>query len=99
MAASGAQTPENVGGTDLCLRKLNCAVINFLHLARKKPENNPSIPFGSCSPRDSTFTPTPGLRPKTHIQICVRNQENIHGVFRVHERSFSDSQAPATNDG
>ncbi len=36
VAASGAQTPENVGGADLRLRKLDCAVINFLHLARER---------------------------------------------------------------
>jgi len=33
VAASGAQMPENVGGDDLRLRKLDCAVINFLHFA------------------------------------------------------------------
>jgi hypothetical protein len=99
VAASGAQVPENVGGTDLRLRKLDCAVINFLHLAREKAGEQPFDTVRGVFTEGEHVYANSGFRRKTHIQICVRNQENIHGVFRVHERYFSNSQAPATNDG
>lgn len=40
-SASGAPMPENVGGNDLLLRNLDCAVINFLHFAREKANEQP----------------------------------------------------------
>lgn len=61
VAASGAQMPENVGGTDLRLRKLDCAVINFFHLAREKAGDQPFDTVRACSPRGNTFTPIPGF--------------------------------------
>jgi hypothetical protein len=39
-----------------------------------------------------------GFRRKTHIQICVRDQANIHGVFRVRERYFSRTAATVVDD-
>lgn len=86
---AGSKMPENVGGGDLHLRKLDCAVINFLHKAREKA-NLPAFDTvrGVFTEGDHVYTNS-GFRRKTHIQICVRNQSNIHGVFRVHDRYFS----------
>ena len=99
VAASGAQMPENVGGNDLLLRKLDCAVINFLHLAREKAGQEPFNTVRGVFTEGEHVYPNSGFRRKTHIQICVRNQANIHGVFRVHERYFSNANTPASGDG
>lgn len=99
VAASGAQIPENVGGTDLRLRKLDCAVINFLHLARETAGEQPFDTVRGVFTEGEHVYANSGFRRKTHIQICVQNQANIHGVFRVHERYFSNSRTPADNDG
>ena len=99
VAASGAQIPENVGGTDLRLRKLDCAVINFLHLARESAGEQPFDTVRGVFTEGEHVYANSGFRRKTHIQICVRNQTNIHGVFRVHERYFSNLQITPTNDG
>ena len=99
VAASGAQMPENVGGDDLRLRKLDCAVINFLHLAREDAGDEPFDTVRGVFTEGKHVYTDSGFRRKTHIQICVRNQANIHGVFRVHERYFSSSATTAANDG
>lgn len=92
VAVSGAQMPENVGGTDLRLRKLDCAVINFLHLARDRAKEQPFDTVRGVFTEGQHVYTNSGFRRKTHIQICVRNQANIHGVFRVHERYFSTAR-------
>jgi hypothetical protein len=99
VAASGAQMPENAGGDDLRLCKLDCAVINFLHLAREKAGDEPFDTVRGVFTEGKHVYANSGFRRKTHIQICVRNQANIHGVFRVHERYFSNADTPASIDG
>jgi hypothetical protein len=90
VAASGAQMPENIGGDgDLRLRKLDCAVINFLHLARERAGEKLFDTVRGVFTEGKRIYPNSGFRHKTHIQICVQNPENIHGVFRVHSRYFS----------
>jgi hypothetical protein len=89
--------PQNVGGDDLLLRKLDCAVINFLHAAREKAGEDPSV-RGVFTEGKRIYTNS-GFREKTHIQICVRNPANIHGVFRVHERYFSNPSTTTSGDG
>jgi hypothetical protein len=84
--AVGAPLPTNdpAGDTDedLVKRKLDCAVINFVHELR---ENEHLDPFDSV--RGAFFEGRPlyeGARisAKTHIQLCVRNSAAIHGYFR-----------------
>ena len=88
-AASGAQVPKNTGGEDLLNRKLDCAVINFLHVARQKANEPPFDTVKGVFTEGAHLYPNSGFRKKTHIQICVRNPGNIHGVFRVAERYFT----------
>jgi hypothetical protein len=99
VAASGAQMPENVSGDDLRLRKLDCAVINFLHAARERTGEEPFDTVRGVFTEGKRIYTNSGFRRKTHIQICVRNDANIHGVFRVHERYFSKANPPAPGDG
>jgi hypothetical protein len=99
IAASGAQVPQNVGGDDLLLRKLDCAVINFLHAAREKAGEDPFDTVRGVFTEGKRIYTNSGFREKTHIQICVRNPANIHGVFRVHERYFSNPSTTTSGDG
>ncbi len=69
--------PENAGGDDLRLRKLDCAVINFLHFAREKAGDEPFDTVQGVFTEGNQLYANSGFRRKTHIQICVRNQANI----------------------
>ncbi len=93
VSASGAQMPENLGGKDLLQRKLDCAVINYLHLARSKAGDEAFDTVRGVFTEGERVYTNSGFHHRTHIQICVRNPERIHGVFRVHERYFSHLKA------
>ena len=99
VTASGAQMPENVGGDDLLLRKLDCAVINFLHAARERAGEEPFDTVRGVFTEGKHIYANSGFRRKTHIQVCVRNSANIHGVFRVHDRYFSPPDVIVAGDG
>jgi hypothetical protein len=71
---------ENLAGsTDYLLRKLDCAVINFLHqtIAPDEPFDSVRAAFLEGDP----IYKGAGFRRKNHIQICVRNPSNIKGYF------------------
>jgi hypothetical protein len=87
--ASGRELPENTGREDFLRRKLDCMVLNFLHKARLESSETPFDTVRAVFTEDEHLYPTAGFRRKTHIQICVRNQQNIKGVFRVPDHHFS----------
>jgi len=87
--ASGGQLPENSGGEDFLLRKLDCAVINALHRQRVEANEPAFDSVRGVFTEGQRVYKNSGFRRKTHIQICVRNSEKINGVFRVPERHFS----------
>ncbi|WP_446741755.1 hypothetical protein [Silvibacterium acidisoli] len=91
MAVSGVPMPENLGGHDLLLRNLDCAVINYLHVARKEAGERSFDTVRGVFTEGERVYPNSGFHHKTHTQICVRNPEKIHGVFHVHERYFSQA--------
>jgi len=81
--AAGAQMLENkkIGG-DLVIRRLDCAVINYIQVAREQ-EGEPAFdsvraPFIEGNP----LYENAGFHERTHIQICVRKPERIIGYFR-----------------
>ncbi|WP_296615543.1 hypothetical protein [Sphingomonas sp.] len=89
--ASGLQLPENKSikgkrDDDRILRFLDCAVIRHLHSAIERVEEDKRIvqPFDTVR---GMFTegrrlyPGCGYREKTHVQIAVRNQACIKGIF------------------
>jgi hypothetical protein len=80
----GLQLPENAPlgvSKDLLIRKLDCAVIENLHLFRRK---NKSKPFDSARGVFIEGDPiyhSSGFYEKSHIQICIRNPNCIKGFF------------------
>lgn len=87
MDLAGVEMPKNQGGPDLLLRKLDCAVINYLHQWRKKTQEPACDTVRAVFMEGDPVYENAGFRHKTHIQICVRNLDAIKAVFRV-----SDSQ-------
>lgn len=78
-SASGLQIPSNRPA----LPRLDCAVIRTLHQIRADV-GDPSVDtlIGVFLEGEPIY-PTSNFYEKTHIQICVRNLEQIKGVFRV----------------
>lgn len=85
--AIGLAMPKNEpgakGDTDLLKRKLDCAVINYVHNMREDAAE--LKPFDSV--RGAFLEGQPlyeGARimAQTHIQLCVRHHASIRGYFR-----------------
>lgn len=86
----GSQLPVNSVGEDLRSRKLDRAVINYLHASRKRTNLDMFDTVRGIFTEGERIYPNAGFKRKTHIQICVRNHDVIKGVFRVPDRHFSD---------
>jgi hypothetical protein len=69
-------------GTDLLLRPLDCAVINFLHQTRVDRELQPFDTVRAAFAEGGPVYPGGGITAKHHIQICVRRRSCIKGYFR-----------------
>lgn len=72
----------NSGDHNLLLRYLDCAVINFCHTLREDEED--LVPFDTVRgvfPEGGPLFKGSEISEKTHIQIAVRNTENILGYF------------------
>lgn len=84
-----AKIPENrdvKGNSDLLLRFLDCAVIEAIHLI--KDDENASGKTGQYFDsvrgvflEGDNIYPNAGFKEKTHIQLCIRNQNCIKGYF------------------
>lgn len=77
----GQSMPVNGGGPDLVNRKLDCAVMRYLHSTRKQKGLE-----GFDSVRAAFFEGKPlydhaGFAANTHLQIAVRNPSRILGTF------------------
>lgn len=83
---SGSSPPINMGkAPDYVVRRLDCAVINYLHDSRAR-ENMPA--FDSVRAAFVEGEPLysgAGFHDRTHIQLCVRNEAQIIGYFRVRD--------------
>lgn len=77
---------ENVGGDDLLLRKLDCAVLNALHRLRSTSGEPEFDSVKGVFVEGERIYEGASLFEKTHTRICVRNPESIKGVFRVPKR-------------
>ncbi len=80
---AGTEPPKNHSGEDLLLRNLDCAVINHLHVVRRKSDLPAFDTVRGVFLEGGRIYEASGFREKTHIQICVRNHDCITGVFRV----------------
>ena len=80
--AAGKRLPEN--RPSLLLRRLDCAVIQHLHLILEQ-ENVSLDTVRGVFIEGSPIYPDSGFHEKTHVQIAVKNSSCIKGVFRVPE--------------
>lgn len=84
----GLTIPQNKSGgseQDLLLRKLDCAVIEYLHTIIGK---DPNLEFDSVKGvfwEGKELFPNAGFREKNHIQICIKNPNCIKGFFLPRE--------------
>jgi hypothetical protein len=83
VSMSGQTMPTNRGGSDLLLRDLDCAVLNYLHESRKEEREIGFDTVRGVFIEGSALYPGSGFFEKSHIQICVRRSIQIKGVFRV----------------
>jgi len=86
LEASGIPLPTNKPGSgsdcdDLLLRDLDCAVINFLHVQRKEGDEKAYDSVRGVFWEGNELYPGAGFREKNHIQLCIRNQNCIKGLF------------------
>ncbi len=86
LGAAGEMLPTNVEGAregkDLLVRRLDCAVIEFLH--KEYGERKFDTVRGLFFEGDDLY-PNAGFRARNHIQICVRNPNCIKGYFLPRE--------------
>jgi hypothetical protein len=70
-------TVENPGR-----RKLDCAVINFLHDLMEEADEEPFDSVRALFPEGGPLFTNSGFLDRTHIQIAVRKETSIIGYFR-----------------
>ena len=88
MAASATPLPKNEKGhsedKDLVKRRLDCAVINFLHSVRQEQRRRPFDTLRGAFVEGGRLYPGAGMAAKTHIQWSVRDPaRSIRGYFRL----------------
>jgi hypothetical protein len=101
----GVPIPENIDSTkptsrDRIIRRLDCAVMNYLYGIRETEKEldlmSPSYAtVRALFPEGSELYPGAGFWDKTHIQICVREPEQILGVFRIPEWQRMELELPS----
>lgn len=101
----GVPIPENVDpakqtGGDRIIRRLDCAVMNYLYGIRETaqesdPQSQPYSTVRALFPEGSELYPGAGFLDKTHIQICVREPGQILGVFRIPEWQRTELELPS----
>lgn len=74
--------PTNSGGKDRLLRRLDCAVIEFLHEAREDEGKDPFDAVRAVFTEGDEIYKNAGFYAKSHIQLCVREPACIKGFFR-----------------
>jgi hypothetical protein len=80
--AAGLELPSNAIGPDLLSRKLDCAVLRFLHETREEQGEPPFDTVRAAFIEGDPLYANAGFAAKSHIQICVRNPACIKGFFR-----------------
>ena len=75
--------PMPVNGPETWRRRLDCAVIRFLHLIRQDTESEPIDTVRGIFTKGNPIYAGSGFLEKTHVQIAVANLDCIKAVFRV----------------
>jgi len=89
---SGLEMPinKNIGtNTDKLLRRLDCAVFEYMHSEIKKTKAKPFDSIRAAFWEGKELYPSAGFKEKNHIQICIRNPNCIKGYFRPLEMDTS----------
>jgi hypothetical protein len=85
-ATVGAPMPVNSGGApDRGIRRLDCAVINYLHEAREAKGHRSFDSVRAAFVEGKPLYQGAGFHSRTHVQLCVRSEAQIVGYFRVRE--------------
>jgi hypothetical protein len=63
-------------------RKLDCAVVNFLHDLLEEAGEEPFDSVRALFPEGGPLFPESGFLDRTHVQIAVRKETSIIGYFR-----------------
>ncbi len=82
---AGVALPTNAplrGSDDLILRRLDRAVIEAVHAARKRDGQTPYDSVRGVFFEGPELYPNAGFRARNHIQICIRDPRCILGYFR-----------------
>ena len=79
---AGTRLPSNSVGPDLLVRKLDCAVVRFLHITREVEHDEPFDTVRAVFMEGDPLYENAGFAAKNHIQLCVRNIACIKGYFR-----------------
>lgn len=67
---------------DLLLRHLDCAVIEYMHAARKEAELASYDSVRGVFFEGDDLYQNAGFKEKNHVQVCVRSPQRIKGYFR-----------------
>lgn len=78
--ATGRELPSN--GVDMKMRRLDCAIFNWLHTVREEESLPPYDTIRGLFLEGDGIYPGAGIRQANHIQLCVRNIGCILGYFR-----------------
>jgi len=94
MAELKSPLPKNeasrAGDNDLVRRKLDCAVINFLHDFREIEEEEAFATVRCPFFEGTALYSGAKIANRTHVQWCIREpKKNIVGYFRVRPEEFS----------
>jgi hypothetical protein len=84
---AGIELSRNSVGPDLLVRKLDCAVIHFLHKTRADKGDKPFDTVRAAFVEGERLYENAGFAAKNHIQICVRNLACIKGYFQPLDES------------
>jgi hypothetical protein len=101
---TGSAIPKNVDPAkdptgNRILRRLDCAVMNYLFEIQKNaqetdPNGQSFSTVRALFPEGGELYPDAGFWEKTHIQICVREPQQILGVFRIPEWQREQLEMP-----
>lgn len=91
--------PANEGDGNKILRRLDCAVMNYLYeIVETAQESDPKSQLyatvRAMFPEGRELYPGAGFLSKTHIQLCVRASAQILGVFRIPEWQREELDLP-----
>lgn len=84
--AAGVPMPVNDGGQDKPIRRLDCAVIEYLHTMRARSSLEPYDTLRAVFSEGKELYPGTEFKTKSHIQIVVRDERCIRGYFRPIKR-------------